>query len=230
MMSLEDVGIERLVYREFVPSRTTGEPLFTGSVGAGESDIKNEPMLFSSDLCFSVTNGGILTRFFLSELRKLIGDEIGNAIIDSRVHMLKRGWYPCIPGWHVDDFYRPTDGQPDLEHIPHQSHYMMLLGDCSRTQFLDGPVRLHDPIPGEKLYDSYNRQINRLLARKDVGVKSVETGRIIRFGNGDLHRGVAATGDGWRFFIRATIGSTRKPENEIRRQVQVYLSALEAGW
>ena len=107
---------------------------------------------------------------------------------------------------------------------------MMIFGNVAYTQFLRDSVSLVDPLPGERLYDSYNRQINRKLACKEVSYESVTPGRLLSFGNSDLHRGVAAQGSGWRFFIRASLGSSRMVTNETRMQTQVYLPVPEAGW
>jgi len=44
------------------------------------------------------------------------------------------------------------------------------------------------------------------------------------------HQGIGAHKNGWRWFIRATINTGRKPTNELRRQVQTYLAAPMEGW
>jgi len=44
-----------------------------------------------------------------------------------------------------------------------------------------------------------------------------------------FHRGTPATGNGWRFFLRAMTNTPQKANNEIRKQVNVYIEA-EAGW
>lgn len=191
-----------------------------------EDAIKNEPMLFSADIPFAVKNGGPITRVFVSELIRM---GITEAAIDSRVHMLKRGWWPCIPGWHIDDFHRGSDGQPDLEHADGY-HLMMLVGDCSVTEFLREPVTLsNDRHDGEVLYGAYNRQIDALIEEGTLRPEPVPTSRIIQFGMDDLHQGSPATKSGWRFFIRASVGTGHPIVNEIRRQVQVYVNAGE-GW
>lgn len=222
MATLEDAGVERVRYTRFEP---TWQVL--NEVGSfPEEVIAQEPMLFGATVNFAKSSGGPITRAFLDKLN--IPADSG--IIDSRVHMLKRGWYPCIPGWHIDDFYRGENGQPDLKNAPGQRHYFAIFGDVSKTEFLSGTVDLPDAYPGENLYACYNREVNTLIARKDVSVSKVRPGFIYSFGNSDLHRGTAATGDGWRFFIRVSVGSCRIATNTIRKQVQVYLPALEAGW
>jgi hypothetical protein len=196
------------------------------------SGVKNEPMLFNSDADFAFENGGPITRAFVQSLRSYGFDErMESCVIDSRVHMLMRGWYPCIPGWHIDDFHRPDGNQPDYLHLPeNMAHVCCIVGDCSRTEFLDRSVRLTKPEEGEKVYGSFNKQIRAAIENGAVRSTPIDAGRLVRFGGSDFHRGVAATHSGWRWFARATFGSTRVPSNEIRRQVQVYLPELEAGW
>jgi hypothetical protein len=80
--------------------------------------IKNEPMFFSADSDFVKEHGGPITRRFLASMPS---DWIAarDLIWDSRSHMLMPGWYPCIPGWHLDDIPRTRpDGQPDHVNPP----------------------------------------------------------------------------------------------------------------
>lgn len=193
--------------------------------------IKNEPMLFSCDIAYAGKHGGPLTRGFLDRLASTGIGKRDDWIIDSRVHMLKTGWWPCIPGWHIDDFHRGGDGQPDLASLSADlGHVMAIVGNYSRTEFLDGEVELTDPPAGVVKYGWYNNQIRKLVAGQFVAPVPVEPGRLYWFGGSDFHRGTPATKDGWRWFIRATSGSDRKPVNEIRRQVQVYLAIPDEGW
>ncbi len=62
-----------------------------------KSDLKSEPMLFRATREFARFVGGPLTKAFLNAL------DWEDCLIDSRVHMLMPGMYPCIPGWHHDD-------------------------------------------------------------------------------------------------------------------------------
>lgn len=65
-----------------------------------EGVIKNEPMFFSSSADYCIRNGGDITKHILTEIKEcdiLTPDEYNSCIIDSRVHMLMPGWYPCIP-------------------------------------------------------------------------------------------------------------------------------------
>lgn len=191
--------------------------------------IKNEPMLFSADLEFALRNGGPLTRNFLRT--RLIPE---GSIIDSRVHMLMPGWYPCIPGWHLDDIPRTrADGQPDHTHPAYKSsNIMAIVGDASITEFVEGELDLGDVGLHEgAVYGQWNARINSMLKQPNckIAIRQVPECAVVQFGYGAFHRGVPATKSGWRFLIRANYNTAREVKNEIRRQTQVYLPVPEAG-
>lgn len=201
------------------------------SVGAlpafSEAEIKAEPMMFSADPGFARSRGGPITRAFLDRL------PWEPTIIDSRVHMLMPGWFPCIPGWHLDDVPRTrADGQPDHVSPAYESvHLASVVGDSSLTRFACGTFNLLDVPEGRGVvYGEWHREIERLLRHGQVREETITPGAIIEFDWQAFHRGSAATKNGWRFFIRASRNTTRPAHNEVRTQVQVYLSALEAGW
>lgn len=214
---------------EFVP-----EWAECGQLENANCDVKKEAMLFGADPDFAMEKGGLLTRYFLAAMARAGFFERfarSDCVIDSRVHMLMPGWYPCIPGWHIDDFHRPDGDQPDYLHLPERMvHVLCVVGGCSRTEFLDRSVALLPPAKGAKVYGDFHQQIEAARLNGDVDARAVRPGALVRFGGSDFHRGVPATENGWRWFIRATFGSSRKPGNEIRKQVQVYLPAVNAGW
>ena len=155
--------------------------------------------------------------------------------IDSRVHMLMPDWYPCIPGWHCDDFHRP-EGQPALESLLPIKHYCVVLGaDVSTTEFLWEPADLPSPT---EIYEAYGSDrplyahYNDMLERDDCPFKTrrLQSGEVLQFSGLDFHRGLPAERAGWRAFIRITVSDHREPKNEIRNQTQVYLTAPFEGW
>lgn len=195
-----------------------------------EDQVKNEPMLFSCDIAHAWTFGGPLTLNFLMRAKPPEG-----SIIDSRGHMLMPGWYPCIPGWHLDDIPRTReDGQPDHAHPAWKSsNVMAIVGDASVTEFIEGELDMEDVGLREgAVYGQWNARINHMLSKANtqIAIRQVPPGQIVEFGFGAFHRGVPATKQGWRFFIRANFNTAREVKNEVRRQTQVYLPVPEAGW
>lgn len=196
------------------------------------SFIKNEPMLFNADYAFAASNGGKITRAFLCALSKQ-WDRKEDIIIDSRVHMLMRGWWPCIPGWHHDDVPRKdSDGQPNYENPAyHAEHCMMLVnGGIAPTQFAIGTIRLPEARPGEITYGKWHPLVADAIREGRMSMMSAPDKRLIFFDAHTFHMGVRAERDGWRFFIRASRKTGRKATNEIRSQVQVYLETPHIGW
>lgn len=208
-----------------------------------DSVIKNEPMLFSASLDYARTHGGPITHDFITKTVRRINDQIiGYFVIDSRVSMLMPGWYPCIPGWHLDDVPRTRiDGQPDHTNPQYKAkHVMGIVGGCSLTQFINDPVSLHDVAvnhleAGESIYGRWNKMINYRINNPTTSTDSytpqqIQDRDIVAFDWQSFHRGMPATANGWRFFIRLSYNTGRKIVNEIRRQTQIYLPAHEAGW
>jgi len=196
-----------------------------------QDEIKNEPMLFNCNLEYALKLGGNLTKAFLINL----SNEFTNSpdlVIDSRVHMLMPGFYPCIPGFHCDDVSRErSDGQPNHIDPSYRSiHCMMICGDASRTEFALGEFDLEDVPIGEKVYKVWHPQVQQMVIDGKLKSLHARQNYLYYFDSDSWHQGTAALKNGWRFFIRATINTTRKPTNELRRQTQVYLPNPMEGW
>lgn len=198
--------------------------------GAAESIVKREPMLFSASVGYAMEQGSSLTREFIRALPE--GWREGPTIIDSRTHMLMPGWYPCIPGWHLDDVPRTRpDGQPDHENPEYRAeHVMALWGSASVTSFLTGDIELSEPESGDATYSVWHAILEDRIRRGELQEHQALTRRLIFFNWQTFHKGNPATKAGWRFFIRATRNTKRQVLNERRAQVQVYLPAVNAGW
>lgn len=192
-----------------------------------QETVKNEPMFFNASTEFAYENGGPITRAFLDAL----GDHA--TIFDSRVHMLMPGWFPCIPGWHHDDVPRTrSDGQPDYENPPYRSQHALGLvnGDICPTDFAVGFAEMPDVPLGETIYGAWHPEVERLIEAGELTRTSAPSNVVVWFDDRALHQGVRAVGNGWRWFGRASWDTHRKPTNEIRRQVQVYLDHPMEGW
>jgi hypothetical protein len=202
--------------------------------------IKNEPMLFGADFNFAKQHGGQLT---LEAMKKLLSvteiqdymmghhDEL-NLVIDSRVTHTQVGQYPSIPGWHCDDVPRILEnsglGQPQLDEISADvKHFMVLVATdmhVSNTQFIDELLTLQN-INSKKVWSSVDAEIR---ANEKVQIKAIAPGDIIQFTQQDIHRATPTYKSGWRWFFRLSL-THRKPQNEIRNQVQVYIGE-DSGW
>jgi hypothetical protein len=191
--------------------------------------LREESMVFASTPHYASMHGKVHECFVDALPQEWRSNDV---IIDSRVHMLMKGWYPCIPGWHLDDVPRTRpDKQPDhVNPVYKAEHTMAVIGDASLTEFIQGIVQLPDiPVGQGTIYGKWNEMINR-GGHKVYDIQTVKPSTLYLFDWQAFHRGMPATKFGWRIFIRATKNSQRPHFNECRKQTQVYLSAPEAGW
>lgn len=201
-----------------------------------ETQIKNEPMLFSCNLPNAYVLGGPITKMFLSFLSQEYPHVVNmyDFIVDSRVHMLMPHWYPCIPGFHHDDVQRhPITGQPDYNNFNRKrpEHVMCLLnGDICPTKFAIGESFFDDVPEGEVYYKHWHKEVERQLEKGILEPLSAPSNLPIFFNDESWHTGIKAIKSGWRWFIRCSWNTTRRPVNEVRRQVQVYLENPMEGW
>jgi len=103
-------------------------------------------------------------------------------------------------------------------------------GDICPTNFIVGKPSLKDVPLGKTVYGQWNKDLTKLLKQGKIREVSAPSGRLIYFDWQTFHTGVPAVANGWRWFGRLSINTDRKQTNEIRRQVQVYLKAVDAGW
>ena len=192
-----------------------------------QQDIKNEPMLYSADPEFARDNGGPILNAFLNRIPE------GDYSIDVRVHMLLKGWYPAIPGWHIDALRRPEDKANTSEYQPiwqdrpaGDVHYLSVLGETAMPEFVNESVTLMPPNSGENVY----AQFSKMLDMRKPETLQVKSGEIFRFGSSDFHRATPAetTTPSFRVFLRAS-DAEFVCKNEIRNQVQVYRPLMRAG-
>jgi hypothetical protein len=138
--------------------------------------------------------------------------------------------YPCIPGWHVDDFWRPDGKHTDLLTVPEAEHIVMNLGDNSNTIFVDEMVSIDVP-PVELLGDcSVHSIIHNVVERQQPRAFTAREGHWYRMWPTTIHRGEAARKRGWRVFLRLTGSNHRVAKNEVRSQTQVYVTDPSRGW
>lgn len=192
--------------------------------------------MFRASLAFARDNGGNITKKFVQHVIEARGTFDNTIVVDSRVHMLMRGWYPCIPGWHHDDVPRSgANNQPEYDENvrAYRSKHIMMALDASdkptlaMPQLLRGKVAVPWPLDDQAVtYAVWDAHINHT----ECGALTAGSGQIIRFDCDTFHRGMPAQQSGWRFFIRATWSTQQKAENKIRRNANVYVPWSTSGW
>lgn len=196
-----------------------------------EQSIRSEPMLHKCSRSFACEHGGPITIRFIGALPESWFQD-SSLLIDSRTHMLMPGWFPCIPGWHHDDVPRErSDGQPNYVNPSYRSkHCMAIFGDASVTEFAIGQATFPEVPLGGVYYREWHPKVEEYITTGILKRERVPQATQVFFNWQSWHQGTAATKNGWRLFIRASIGGTRKPANEIRHQTQIYMGNPYAGW
>lgn len=211
-------------------------PAFSGI--ASIEAITQEQMLFGAHPLFALKNGGPLTTH-ATHLLYRIGSfqqrlsEDKEIVIDTRITQCMEGFFPSIGGWHCDGVPRDSHyGQPDFSKTDASiRHYMILVSSIephSETEFINERFEFKTD-PTGKVYSQLDTYVNHLIAEEEVTVTRIETGSFYEFDQTSVHRATPAITPGWRFFFRASV-SDRKPVNQIRKQVQVYISRKNWGW
>lgn len=192
-----------------------------------EEQVKNEPMFFNASPEFAYERGGPITKAFLDALPSR------PVVVDSRVHMLMPGWFPCIPGFHHDDVPRSrSDGQPNYDDPEYRSLHALALinGDIAPTNFAVGTADFAGVPLGETIYKQWHEEVEEYIASGKLNRVAAPSNQIVIFDDRAWHEGVRAVGNGWRWFGRASWATNRTPTDEIRRQVQVYMENPMEGW
>jgi hypothetical protein len=198
-----------------------------------DSVVKNEPMFFNCDLEYAYKHGHDITRQFLDGLPE--DWKLDDVVLDSRVHMLMPGWYPCIPGWHHDDVPRSTPTkQPNYADPEYRAEHLMGLvnAQLAPTKFACGRAEVSEPDINTTIYKKWNDEIEEQVKSFWLSQVSARSGEYIQFDCDSFHTGTKAVGNGWRWFTRLSRNTNRVKfiTNEVRHQVQVYMEDPTQGW
>lgn len=206
------------------------------ALAVDNSAIKNETMFFNCDLKFAYENGNEITRSFIDSLPD--DWKTDDVVFDSRVHMLMKGWYPCIAGYHHDDVPRTQKehGQPDYDDMAYKSEHIMGMvnADVAPTHFALGTSKFYkiDSLSGVNVYKSWHNEVMKQLEEGHLKLFKASDRILYKFDWQTWHTGSSAVGNGWRWFGRVSRNTerTKNITNEIRRQTQVYQDNLTEGW
>ena len=198
-------------------------------------ELKNSFSLWNASLDDAVCYGGALTREALKAMN--LRHDRKNIIVDTKVHMLMKGMSPAIPGWHVDGAPRDNNknpggsGKPDTfaqENDPRPNRYHILItGTGCLTQFINTPTNI--TIPAEPSYDVYtmmSEQVQFSVKQHPEIVMTAPSCQVVEFDWWDIHTGIVATKNEWRYLIRVCESDYYEPRQDlrevIRMQSQVY--------
>lgn len=154
-------------------------------------------------------------------------------VIDTRCQRLMPGQFGAIPGWHCDDWPRPSyDGQPNPLKVNHAArHYTGIIdtegGSLAPTEYVRGDVSIV-LWPEEPVW----RQVHRRVEELGGEVRRVlhSPGAIARMDWQGIHRATPATKRGWRFWFRLSFAHRPPPPETKPGPEQVYVLSEESGW
>jgi hypothetical protein len=198
--------------------------------GVPEEEVRTFPQVYRGSLDFVDSLGHTGLTEIAQKAMRALTQRWTHISIDTRLSMLVPGMYPCIPGWHVDDFWRPDGKNTDLFTVPEAEHLVVNLGDCSNTIFLDQPITIEIPTIEELAGKSVHAVIHEAVEKVRPNTRTANPGSMYRMYPTTIHRGEAARVRGWRYFFRLTGSNHRVPKNEIRTQSQVYVDNVARGW
>jgi len=185
--------------------------------------------------------GGPITRSALGAM-EFKGDR-KHIIVDTKVHLLMKGWVPAIPGWHTDGVPRGVEmnpagsGAPNFraqveEKVTAPRYHLLVTGTHCPTRFMAEPYSFDLDIEGGRdLYKEMSKQANEAAGTYPVFDTPAST--VVEWDWWNVHTAQVSSGRGWRYLIRVTetdyIEPRKDPQDFIRTQNQVYVP-LEFGW
>ncbi len=131
-----------------------------------------------------------------------------HVLLDVKVHDLKQGQIPCVPGWHLDGSINPKN-------LPKRPEVFTLFvtGSNARTEFFSEPIRI-------EVEDSWNfatmsRKCSRFVPQLTLAVWTAGYCQFVTYDDHHFHRGRRATGNEKRLLIRTTETDIITPQNRI---------------
>lgn len=195
--------------------------------------IREEPMLFACDPGHVGNLGGPIANSLLEVARAsgFLDDlEPGlHIVMDTRSTLTMPGMYPSIPGWHCDDFNRSERfAQPSIVDRDRRIKHLMAIvpeGDqeISATEFVTRPISI--ALDEQDVWHSLDDYLNQMEGAIDT--RKISAREVITFNQEAIHRATPTVSNGWRFFGRIS-RTYRPPQNELRKQVQVFVT--KNGW
>ncbi|MDF1665219.1 MAG: hypothetical protein P1V97_25880 [Planctomycetota bacterium] len=141
-----------------------------------------------------------------------------HVLLDVKVHDLRPGQYPCLPGWHCDGFIDPRQESRG------ERHHLFVSGQGALTEFLDRKVELTVPpgLRGKALLHSFRKQLRSL----NWDAHSIPSCQWVQFGRRDFHRGPRAKRAERRLLIRITESDVLRPNKRIERYTESRCAAV----
>ena len=131
----------------------------------------------------------------LNEMKNHLKNKHKYITVDFKIHYLRKGEYPCIPGWHLDT-------NMDVKKDNWENHLLFVLGENSLTEFLNQDIELtySNKKKQTEIKKDYQNQIKKLK----INPWKIPEQTIVQYSRDSFHRGSSAISDGWRVLIRVS--------------------------
>lgn len=206
--------------------------------------VKSTLGLWNCSVEDALKYGGDLTRAAIGAMN--LRNDRKYVIVDTKIHMLMKGFCPAIPGWHTDGAPRGLDNNPQGKGPPNiraqedsgirpPRFHLLVTGVGCLTQFItERKIQLHIYKElSSDLYKDMSRDVNNLVRQKLLKAQEVPACQVVEFDWWDIHQGIVAQVKEWRFLIRVCetdhISPTTDLREVIRTQQNVYIPS-EFGW
>lgn len=144
---------------------------------------------------------GEYCKFVLATAYGLLKREHKHILVDIKVHDLKPGEHPCLPGWHCDSVLDPEhDSRPE-------NHIIFVTGHGCLTEFTTGEYELETTKTDPR---SYNKQLSEIKPT----YSSVKSCTLTKYGRWNFHRGPAAKIAEKRLLIRISETDVVRPRRQ----------------
>jgi hypothetical protein len=205
--------------------------------------VKNTLGLWNCSVEDALRYGGDLTRSAIGAMN--IRNDRKYVLVDTKIHMLMKGFCPAIPGWHTDGVPRGEERNPAGKGLPNihaqedesirpPRFHLLVTGEGCLTHFLAG-TNIEVPVPAEpskELYKNMSTYVNNLVKQGHDVIQATSC-QVTEFDWWDIHQGIVASKSEWRFLIRVCETDHIPPKSDlreiIRTQQNVYVPS-EFGW
>lgn len=204
-------------------------------------ELKTTFGLWNASWDDAIRYGGEVTREALRCMN--IRHDRKNIIVDTKIHMLMKGMSPAIPGVHQDGSPRDENKHPNGKGPPDilaqegdtrfNRYHILVSGTGCLTKFVKRPLSISIPAePSYEVYSHISKYVNDLAKKEDLFME-IPSCTAVEFDWYDLHTGVLATKNEWRFLIRVAESDYYEPQKDLREvirlQSQVY-SPMDFSW
>lgn len=155
-----------------------------------EQELESQLSFKYSSYNFALQNSTEGVRKIINSVR--LSGEYKYTVVDVKVVSLKKGEFPCLPGWHTDCTLDPHHKTKP------ETHHIYIYGADCRTRFLA------DPLSIDLSNKNLKKEICTSVEKQELKEISIEEGYIYRYNRFSIHAPSQAGKSGTRLLVRVT--------------------------